>query len=61
VHYLLKGERLWHLTFPSSVVRAIRISQVGSHPLFDWSLAEVSFFGPPSGDPDEGERFKGLQ
>ncbi len=48
VQYFLHDEATWHVFFPATsldkTVRAVTLRQTGSHPVLDWSVAEVRFF-----------------
>jgi hypothetical protein len=38
----------FRITFPPREVTSLRLEQTGSHPVFDWSVAEVLIRGPQS-------------
>jgi hypothetical protein len=45
VEYLIKDQRQIKVVFPEQAVVGVRFSQLGSHPILDWSVAELSFLG----------------
>ena len=43
---LQEPRRVWKLFFPPQYVRHLRFYQMGEKEVFDWSIAELSVFGP---------------
>jgi hypothetical protein len=38
---------LWRISFEQRKLKALKLEQMGSHSLFDWSIAELRVFAPP--------------
>ena len=42
--YLTEDQRVWKLRFPPRKASFIRLISLGSHPIFDWSMAEIKLY-----------------